>query len=191
MTTATIVSKTISAKEQINVLIEDVKRLISLKEDFQAFIVLAVGIEFLGCFLDSFEFEDYGQSKSRFFNSLNTLFSPKWYRENKNWMFENLRGPLVHQYRPGNEILLTSKCKNDSDLALHFSQKDGKIIFVIERLLDDFIKATKKLDREMTRENSPYSKSKASEKYLNIVFLKKWDETYIELSGNTETKSTK
>jgi hypothetical protein len=176
-----------TAEEHVELLINNVQCLIDSKLDFHAFIVLSIGIEFLGAFTDSEDFNDFGLSKSRFENSLEHWFTNKWYKEKKAWVFENLRGPLVHQYRAGKEILLTSKCKNDVDLSKHLTVSDGKIIFVLEQLFDDFKKAHEKRKREFDKENNPYKGTKAKEGYQTIYEIDKWSGEQLILSGQTCT----
>jgi hypothetical protein len=72
-----------TAREHIDLLIGNVEELIDKKLDFQAFIVISIGIEFLGAFTDSFDFNEYGHSESRFTNAIDHWFSNKWYKENK------------------------------------------------------------------------------------------------------------
>lgn len=72
----------------------------------------------MGSFFDEKDFNDFGQSDKRFKNALTNLFKNKWYNNNSDWVFKNFRGPLIHQYRPGDAILLTSYCKNGADSAL-------------------------------------------------------------------------
>lgn len=178
-----------TAKEHFQLLIKNVEDCIILKQDFQAFIILSIGIEFLGSFIDSGDFNDFGLSKSRFTNSIEHWFTNKWYKSNKTWMFENLRGPLIHQYRPGPNILLTSKCKNNVEISRHLEKSNDKIIFVLEQLFEDFKNACKKIDRVFNKKNSPYSNTKASEKYLSIYEIENWDKTKLILSGQNQTVS--
>lgn len=179
-----------SAEEHIDLLIKDVENLINFKLDFQAFIVIAIGIEFLGAFTDTDDFNDFGLSKQRFLNSLDHWFKNK-YQEKKTWLFENLRGSLVHQYRPGKEIFLTSKCKNGVDLSKHWTIEEGKTIFVLEQLLIDFKMACEKLKREMININSPYNDSKMKEKYLTIYEIDNWNKVKLKLSGHGSSDSFK
>jgi hypothetical protein len=175
------------AQEHIELLINNIQCLIDSKLDFHAFIVLSIGIEFLGAFTDSEDFNNFGLSKSRFENSIAHWFTNKWYKENKTWIYENLRGPLVHQYRAGKDILLTSNCKNDINLSKHLTESDGKIIFVLEQLFEDFKKAYEKLKREFAKGNNPYKGSKAIEKYQTIYEIDKWSGEKLVLSGQTYT----
>lgn len=173
------------AQEHINLINENIQCLINSKLDFHAFIILSIGIEFIGAFTDSFDFNEFGESKSRFKNAFDHWFSNGWYKEHKGWIYENLRGPLVHQYRAGKEILLTSKCKNGVDLSLHLTDSDGKTIFVLEQLFEDFKSACDKLKREFEKEDNPYKDTKMEEKYQTIYEIDKWSGEKLILSGQT------
>ncbi|REE07628.1 hypothetical protein DFQ09_1162 [Winogradskyella pacifica] len=176
-----------TTKKHISLLTENIQEFINSKNDFQAFIILSIGIEFLGAFVDEKDFNEFGQSQNRFENSLKHWFNNKWYEQNRTWIYQNLRGPLVHQYRPGKEILLTSKCKNNIDLEKHLTKSNGKTIFVLEQLFADFKKACEKIDREMNNDKSPYKNTKMSEKYMTIYEFENWNKEKIVLSGQTET----
>ncbi len=176
-----------TAREHVDVLICEMERMINNRDDFNAFILLSIGIEFIGSFTDSFEFDDFGKSKSRFENALDHWFSNKWYKNNKKWMFENLRGPLLHQYRPGNEIFLTSNVKKNVDLNMHLKEDSGKIIFVVEQLLEDFKDACEKMDFEFEKETNPYQGSKMQEKYQTMYEIQNWNGENQALSGHGMT----
>lgn len=122
---------------------------------------------------------------------MNHWFKNKWYDNNKAWIYENLRGSIVHQYRPGKEILLTSICKNNCDPSLHLRKDSGKTIFILESLFEDFKLACLKVEREMSKKYSPYKGSKMLEKYMSIYEIESWDKSRVVLSGNTETIITK
>lgn len=179
-----------TAREHIDLLIGNVEELIDKKLDFQAFLVISIGIEFLGAFTDSFDFNEYGHSESRFTNAIDHWFSNKWYKENKSWIFKNLRGPIIHQYRPGKEILLTSFCKNQVDITHHLEISEGRTIFVLEQLFADFKKASSKLNLEFNKSNNPYKKTKGYEKYQSNFQIEKWDKTLLSSSGQTDTTSS-
>lgn len=160
--------KTNSALEHIDTMIANIKSLIDNKQDFIGFVIIAIGIEFLGSFYDGFDFNDFGQSEARFKNALSNLFKDQRYRNKKDWLFKQLRGPLIHQYRPGDEILLTSKCKNDAPLELHWKPSDLKTVFVLEKLFDDFKSAVQKLNNEIEKASNPLNKEKISGEYMAI-----------------------
>ncbi|MCK6639449.1 MAG: hypothetical protein L6Q81_05135 [Bacteroidia bacterium] len=134
-----------SAIEHGEVICAMVQGLIDQKLDFQAFIALSTGIEYLGAFLDNFPFSKYGKSELRFTNALKLLFQDKWYHDNALWMFQQVRGPLIHQCRTGDSVLLTSNCVHKIDLAENRKVIEGKTQLVLEQLFEDFKSAYAKL----------------------------------------------
>lgn len=161
--------KTNSALEHLDIIIADVKNLIARKQDFISFIIISLGIEFMGSFYDTYDFTDFGQSGKRFKLALSNLFKDKWYQSNTEWIYKNLRGPLIHQYRPGGEISLTSQCKNEAPLDSHLKKSDdGKIIFVLEQLFEDFKLAVQKFKNEIEKPSNPLNKEKIIGEYMGI-----------------------
>jgi hypothetical protein len=141
-------------------------------------------------------FNDFGQSDTRFNNALSNLFRNQWYKNNSDWLFKNLRGPLIHQYRPGDPILLTSYCKNKVDLNLHLTDVDGKKVFVLERLFSDFKLAAQKLKNEVKKPSNSLNKRKINNEFMAIVEINISSEDEIfgktsffpESSGTTSLK---
>ena len=175
--------KTNSALEHLDIIIADVQNLIDNKQDFIGFLIIALGIEFMGSFYDEKDFNDFGQSETRFKNALSNLFKDQRYRNKKDWLFKQFRGPLIHQYRPGDEIQLTSKCKNDAPLDLHWKPSDLKIVFVLEQLFDDFKTAVQKLKNEIEKASNSLNKEKINGGYMGIKEIHILPEDNI--SGNT------
>lgn len=152
------------ALEHFDNIEKEINHLILSDCDFTAFLVLSIGIELLGAFVDGKGFSESGNSESRFTNGLE-FFKNTWYKKNKQWIFKNYRGALVHQYRPGEGILLTSVFKNDADIKTHLTVKDGNVLFVLEQLFADFKQAIEKLKTTLSRQNS-YNKDKPNEDYI-------------------------
>ena len=163
------IKKTNSGLEHLDIIIADIENLITTKNDFIGFIIIALGIEFMGSFFDEKDFNDFGQSDKRFKNALTNLFKNKWYNNNNDWIFKNFRGPLIHQYRPGDAILLTSHCKNGADLKLHLKIADGKRIFVLEKLFDDFKLAVQKFKNEIKKTSNSLNKAKINNGFMSII----------------------
>ena len=117
---------------------------------FSKFLLLAVGIEYLGACLDDFPFDEPKESENRFNKSLKKLF-PKSYGEfakksAKVYLFEEFRCPFVHQLRPGKKISLTHRLESKKEGTSHLHYiKNGGLVLVLEDLFDDFEKASKKL----------------------------------------------
>ncbi len=192
------IKKTNSGLDHLDIIIADIDGLISNKQDFIAFIIIALGIEFMGSFYDEKEFNDFGQSDTRFKNALSNLFKNKWYKNNSDWMFKVFRGTLVHQYRPGDTILLTSVCKNKADLNLHLSNVDGKRIFVLEQLFTDFKLAVNKFKNEIKKASNSLNKAKINDGFMSILEINFSDQDRIfgdpthipESSGSTTYNPT-
>lgn len=55
--------KTTNSIDHIDVIIDDIQRQIDFKQDFVAFILIVLGIEFIGSFSDDKSFRDFGQSE--------------------------------------------------------------------------------------------------------------------------------
>jgi hypothetical protein len=163
------VLETKSLVEQIDKLLDDVKALIGLKRDFEAFIIISIGIEVLGSFYDSENIEDFGQSENRFKNCLKNDFKSKWYTSNAEKTFKNLRGPLVHQYRCGPEILITSVCKNNAVKGQHLKTVDGQTLFVLEQFFEDFQDAFKRSKNNLNKQNNGLNKEKPNKDHEEII----------------------
>ncbi len=163
------VQETKSLVEQIDKLLGDVKILIDLKRDFEAFIIISIGIEVLGSFYDSENIEDFGQSENRFKNCLKNDFKNKWYTNNAEKIFKNLRGPLIHQYRCGPEILITSVCKNNAVKGQHLKTVDDQTLFVLEQLFEDFQNAFKRSNNNLIKQNNGLNKEKPNEGHEQII----------------------
>lgn len=137
-----------TAIEHIETIKNNIQNLINKNEDFTAFILIALGIEFLGCFYDDKPFGEGGQSEKRFKKGVE-LFNKSWYKQNQKWMYKHFRGPLVHQFWTGSEMLLTSYCKNSAPKESHLKlDEDKKRIFIVEELFKDFKIAANKLKKQ-------------------------------------------
>ena len=165
----TTIKRTNSGLEHLDIIIADVEKLVVNKNDFIGFIIIALGIEFMGSFFDEKDFNDFGQSEMRFKNALSNLFKNKWYKNNADWIFKNFRGPIIHQYRPGDGILLTSECKNLADLTLHLKTVEGRKIFVLEQLFSDFKLAAQKLKNEVKKVTNSFHKGKINDGFMSII----------------------
>jgi hypothetical protein len=158
-----------SSVQHIDTIIADIDYQITSKKDFVAFVLIALGIEFLGNFFDTNPYDMKGESETRYGNALSNLF-PDWYKNNQTWMYKEFRGPLIHQYRTGDEIYLTSVCKNNAKLTDHLKKIDNKRIFVVETLFADFKKAADRL-KNITQKTNYTGHNKLTEKYSGIKRL--------------------
>lgn len=155
--------------QHIDTIIADIEDHIQYNQDFVAFILIALGIEFLGSFFDDKEFNDFGQSKIRFKNAISNLFKNNWYKNNSDWLFEDFRGPLIHQYRTGHTLLLTSVCKNKAPISDHLKLAGNKRIFILQQLFEDFKLAGNKLKNiSQNKSQNKIKSEKIHEEYLSI-----------------------
>jgi hypothetical protein len=171
-----------NAIEHVDIIISDIQDHINKKLDFVAFILIALGIEYIGCFNDEKPFTDFGQSKSRFKNGLK-FFKNSWYKNKSEWLFENFRGALVHQYRIGPGIVLTSFCKNGADKKLHLTEYEKNKIFVLEQLFDDYIQAVKSFKNEAAKKGNSFNKEKLT--LVHQIVLEVGIPSNISISGST------
>ena len=153
--------------QNIDVIVNDIENLIVQKNDFMAFVILSIGIEFLGCFLDEKDYDDFEQSTIRFKNALTNLFKNNWYKNNSDFIYKAFRGRLIHQYRVGEGIFLTSKCKNNANLDDHLKVVEGARVFVLEQLFLDFKTAANRLKNIINKSNS-LNKIKLDQEYYSI-----------------------
>lgn len=105
---------TLNVSETINaILINEFKSIIFNHEGvaYSKFLLLAVGIEYLGACLDNFPFNKPKESEKRFNRALKKLFDKKYHKYAKKsariYLFEDFRCGFVHQFRPSGKIALT------------------------------------------------------------------------------------
>lgn len=163
-------SKISTSIEHLDVILNDIQLLIDNRLDFNAFITIVLGIEYLGNFSDEKDFDEFKQSEIRFKNGLDH-FKTDWYKKNKSLLFSELRGPLIHQYRPGKMIILTSKCKNNAPLADHLKRyNEADIIFVLERFYEDFKEAVSRFKNKI-KMDSGLNKEKLNARYSTVTHI--------------------
>ncbi len=166
------IKSTLTAIEQLDIIIDDVQNLLNHKLDFNAFITIIIGIEYLGNFSDSDEFTEYENSRIRFNNGLDR-FKDKWYSKNKVLLFEELRGPLIHQYRTGEKLLLTSNCVQNAPVKDHKQKTpESQVILVIEQLFVDFKEACLIFKKEINKPQHNFCKKKIESDYFELVEIK-------------------
>jgi hypothetical protein len=167
------------------VLLIDIKKLIDSGFEFFAFILICQGIEYLGNFYDSNDLNDFGKSECRFKIALKNLFSNIFYKNNQKWLFEHLRGSLIHQIRPSDDMLLTS-LKNGCPENMHLKRekKHQRRIIIIESLYNDFEKACKKFVREIKDKPAHFNgRDKYNESHFQIFDISL--ENTFTVSGTT------
>lgn len=117
--------------------------------DYYGFIILMQGIEVVGSLFDTALPSDYGQSCPRFQKGFEYLFPDQPYLGRWHDFFTELRGPLVHQLRPGWKFTLT-RMSSGASLADHFTtDARGQTILVFEKLLTDFSDGLDQLKKDL------------------------------------------
>lgn len=125
------------------VLIPDLHKMIDHQLHYYAFSVICQAIEVMGSIYDQKNLEDCGASETRFNNAIDNLFRDKRYREKRKIFYSFLRGPLIHQLRPGEGVYISSEKKDNILRSNHLKNdvKSGALILVIEQFFSDFINA--------------------------------------------------
>jgi hypothetical protein len=139
-----------------NLLIPDLKKMIDNELHYYAFSIICQGVELLGAAKDEQKFEKSSESESRFTWALKELFADGRYRNNQSKFFSFLRGPLVHQLRPGDGFLIASIKKDKIDPKMHLERHEsGALVLVIEPFLDDFCCAVERLKKLVSGNKIP------------------------------------
>lgn len=150
-------------------LIPDLHKMINGKLQYYAFTVICQAIEVLGSVYDQKSIEDYGASETRFDNAL-ILFRDKRYREKQNLLFEKLRGPMIHQLRPGEGLFIASSV-NDKINEKNHLEKDpasGRVILIIERFMNDFLDAFESFKKVIDKRHD-LDRNKVNRNFLTVA----------------------
>jgi DNA-directed RNA polymerase subunit RPC12/RpoP len=120
----------------------DLQKMIELQLHYYAFGIMCQTIEVMGSIFDQKDLDDYGAAETRFDNAITKLFRDKSYREKQKLFYSVLRGPLIHQLRPGTNLFLSSE-KKDKIERKHHLQVDsaGRTVLVVEQFYADLIDA--------------------------------------------------
>lgn len=131
--------------------IPDMRKMIEHELHYYAFAIICQGIEVLGSVYDQKNLDEHGLSEARFDNAIKNLFRDKRYREKKALFYSVLRGPLIHQLRPGKGLFISSAKKDQIDPKNHLEKhaESGNAILVIEQFLADFADAFEKFKKEL------------------------------------------
>ncbi|MEO6054987.1 MAG: hypothetical protein ABIP97_13350 [Chthoniobacterales bacterium] len=150
-------------------LIPDLQKMVDHELHYYAFSIICQAIEVLGGVYDQEDIDEYGASKTRFDNAIDKLFSDKRYREKKHLFYTYLRGPLIHQLRPGEGIYLASVKKDKIKPENHLNRHDesGCIILVIEVFFSNFIGAFNKFKTELNQKKD-LDKSKVERPFIYV-----------------------
>ena len=105
--------------------------------EYYGFTILCNAIEATGSFFDGKAYVDHGESRNRFQKGFEHLFPDEPYQGQWVLFFEQLRGPLVHQLRPGHDFTLS--CERKTSKSDHFQRdKKGQIVLIYEKFCEDF-----------------------------------------------------
>ena len=106
---------------------------------FPTFLLVSQGIETLGAFLDNKPIAVKAQSKKRFHLAIAKLF-PQEYQDltEEDWLYKQLRCNLSHMCSGGGFLVFSSQKEN---LGFHLELINGKRLFLMEVLVQDFQKA--------------------------------------------------
>ena len=113
------------------------------------FINIAVGIEFLGACMDSFDFSKPKKSEERFNKGLK-LFPKKYHKHSRKnakiYFFRDFRCGFIHQLRPLGGIVITHRDESKREGTKHLQELGtDEFVLVLEELFEDFKKACGKL----------------------------------------------
>ncbi len=151
-------AKTYTIKDFIEkFVLPDLQKMIDEELHYYAFGIICQAIEVMGSIFDNKDLDDYGASKTRFKNAITKLFRDKRYREKQKLFFSVLRGPLIHQLRPGPNLFLSSERKDKIQRKHHLkTDKVGRTMLVIEQFHQDLLDAFKTFCREAEDRSKVY-----------------------------------
>jgi hypothetical protein len=116
------------------------------------FILIAVGIEFLGACLDRQHMNATARSEKRFNSALRELFPKKYHHFTQQKSIPNLfpdfRCPLIHQFKAGKYICLYTLEETDRHNHLSY-QSGGSLILVAEEFYKDLAGAARELIKKL------------------------------------------
>ncbi|TSA32634.1 MAG: hypothetical protein D4R64_15645 [Porphyromonadaceae bacterium] len=110
------------------------------------FILIAVGIEFLGACLDRQHIKATARSEKRFNSAIVKLFPKKYHHFVKKESVPNLyfdfRCPIIHHFKHGQSLFLCSAEDALDGKEKHLSyHPDGSLILVVEEFYRDLVSA--------------------------------------------------
>jgi len=141
--------------EQIReVILTDFARIMESKESAMGkFILIAVGIEFLGACLDRQHLKATARSEKRFNSAIRELFPKKYHHYTMQKSIPNLfvdfRCPVIHQFRPGKSLILSSLDETDRHNHLSY-HAGGSLILVVEEFYKDLTLAATEMIKQLS-----------------------------------------
>jgi len=120
-------------------LLNESKKLLEAGFIFPTFLLVSQGIETLGAFIDKKPIAVKAQSKKRFHLAIEELFPQEYQDLTKNdWLYKQLRCNLSHMCSAGGFIVFSTEKEK---LGAHLELINGKRLFLMEALVNDFQKA--------------------------------------------------
>lgn len=145
----------------------------SFSSAYLKFLLIIQGIEFLGACEDDYPFELYQKElpKKRFNKGLRNFrkdYHPFTGEASSIKFFEDLRSPMVHQFRPNqSKIRLSDRTSSYFQGELHLSYDHrGRLILVLEDFYQDFADAVKSVMQKI--ESGQLNASKLTDPHITI-----------------------
>jgi len=150
-------AKSIQIKDQIRkVILNDFAGVMETHEStIGKFILIAVGIEFLGACLDKQHMNATARSEIRFNSAILKLFPAKYHHFVKKGSEPNFyldfRCPVIHQFKPGKSIFLCSRGDGSDEGIKHLTYNSaGTLTLIAEDLYDDLANAGQKMINQLS-----------------------------------------
>jgi hypothetical protein len=138
------------------ILIPDLEKMVANHLHYYAFSLICQGVEVMGSVFDGRNLDDHELSCTRFKNGLSHFFKGPKYLNNQTKFFSYLRGPLVHQLRPGEGFVLASASKDNINPEQHLEDNGaGATVLIIEPFLADFKAAFARFKRHLSGTKPP------------------------------------
>jgi hypothetical protein len=136
--------------------IPDLDKMVAQQLHYYAFSVICQAIEVMGAAIDQGNLDDFALSETRFTNALASFFRDIRYRNNQTKLFKYLRGPLIHQLRPGEDFFVASETRDHIDATNHLGRHEsGATLMIIEPFLRDFKEAFGRFKRFIAENRVP------------------------------------
>ncbi len=140
------------------------------------FLPIVVCIEFLGACYDELPFDTSRMKKkkiveTRFNIAIKKLFpnsyAPFTKANNKFYLYENLRCAMVHQLRPRNGIMFTTRRESIKDTTKHLQEiPQGFLILILEDFYDDLKAGAEKIISKF--ETGKLTNRKGEQAFINV-----------------------
>jgi hypothetical protein len=151
------------------IVLPDLKKLIDQQLHYYAFGIICQLIEVMGSVFDHSDLDTPKLSEARFDNAIRNLFREKKYREKQNLFFSVLRGPLIHQLRPGPQLFLSSSTKDGIEAKHHLAVDElGRTILVVEQFYEDLEDAFARFCRTLQERNDLHQQ-KVTEPFVCVT----------------------